>query len=381
MQLERPRYGLVAVAMLLGQGCSDPARRVAHGDPVAHADPPERETHEELAPPIEPAAPLDLGALPAEVRAIWPSSPRTTRTLETADAAELARIVEVSGTRVVFRGRTSESFVLAADDTDLELTDDAEIGELRIERGTHRVRVRGGHARRVVLAEPAVYRPELHTDPAWFVEDVLIDDVTIDHPEGGIELRGRRAAVVRCRTRVREYSIWSGGAYGDRRSEDLIIAGNRFESGGLEATVRVHDATIVIVVDNVLVNGTPEMESSKHNLRFHGHVDRAYAARNVFVHSGVMTALDQPPQLPRDRVESVWLVDNVFHQLRPSLLELSADHLPHLVLTGNVVHSDRHSCLWCGPPRAGWIVADNEVGPYAPAIDPAVPLARGAGRR
>lgn len=354
-------------------GCAAAPQR-AHVEPLRQerepptspsSTPPGRPSTPEPAAPTTPSvvqtpSRFDLGALPQELTARWPTLPRTTRTVVATDDAALRAALAQPQTHVRFVGRAEQPLTLEAADIDLELAPEASLGVVRVERGNHRVRIRGGRVQRIVLAEPAVHWPQLQVDPSWFVEDVTIDGVTITHPEGGIEVRGRRVAVLRCRTNVREYSIWSGGAYGGSRSEDLIIAGNHFFSAGPEATVRVHDATSVIVVGNTLVNGTAQLEMSKHNLRFHGRIDQAYAARNTLVYSGIMAAIDDTP----DDLERLWIVDNTFYQLRPSLLDLMPRYLEVLTLTGNTVHSSRHTCLYCGARRDGWVVADNTMSPY-----------------
>ena len=98
----------------------------------------------------------------------------------------------------------------------------------------------------------------------WQTTDVLIDGIEVDAADTAFLMRsGVRIA-------YREQSIGRGslqrvvGDTADFEAEDIILAGNDFESAGPEATVRLVNVVRSAVVGNRLTNG------AKHNYRIHG---------------------------------------------------------------------------------------------------------------
>src|SRR5690606_15034437 len=139
------------------------------------------------------------------------------------------------------------------------------------------------------------------------------------------------------------------------QTEDLVIAGNHFDSAGPESTVRLVGVRRAVVVDNTLSNPL------KHDFRVHGVSDAIVFARNRLINTGIMVG-----SMEGDAIGSVWILDNEMHHVAPSLFEIGTERVRRLVARGNRVFSDRWNCFVCGRPRRGWEIGDNTVAPYRP---------------
>lgn len=343
----------VVVSVLVAQGCSAAsqphAAERAQAPSIEQPEPAER-------PEQPPAASYELGALPEPFREVrWPAPPRIERELKLGRSQ---RVVDRSGTRVRVRGRV-ERLDVRADDIDLVLEPEARVGQLVIERGRRRIRIAGGRFGSIELVIPAQHHPP----PAvwrreWMIEDVTIDGVEVEAADSGFFVRGRRVAILRSRVRAERYAVWCGDT-DDFQSEDLVLAGNRFESAGPEATVRLVSVRRAIVVDNVMVN------TIKHDFRVHGDSDEVVLARNRLVNTGIMVG-----SMEGDRIGSVWILENALHHRVPSLFEVEPRRVRRLVVRGNRVFSDVWRCFVCNRAASEWEIGDDAVAPYEPPTEP-----------
>jgi hypothetical protein len=315
--------------------------------------------------PRSAAAPSSVGPLPDALRALrWPEPPRVTREIELPSSVDAIR---TPGTRARVRGARPR-LVVEADDVELLLDEHAFIAQLALARGVSRVRVSGGRLGAVELPVPAQHHPPPPVWRAeWMAQDVRIEDVEIDASDSALMLRGRRIAVLRSRVRAVRYAVWCGDTEAFA-SEDLILAGNRFASAGPEATVRLVSVRRAVVVDNVLEN------TFKHDFRVHGHSELVFFGRNRLIETGIMIGT-----MDGDRVDRVWLEQNVLHHRAPSLLEVDPERVRRLTVRGNRVFTDVWSCFVCNPLAPDWHVEDDEVAHYRPA-PPEAPRAPGASR-
>lgn len=351
---------LVGTALGCGACGAERARYWSHM-PI---EPPESAAVERTVP-VEPAvpvvaAPRDLGTLPAELAELaWPAPPRITREVEVTSAAEMQAAVDVDGTRVRVRGAIPERVTVHG--SDIEIVGDAQSSVARLGLDSaHRVRITGGEYGVIELQPPARWNPDPRYDIALLSTDVMIERVRVVADDTAFLVRGRRVAVIDSDVTAERYSLWAGDT-GPLDGEDLIVAGNTFRSAGPEATVRIHDVIRSVVVDNVLSN------TAKHNYRVHGRSDRAFAARNLLLGTGVMIGTQ-----PGDRVGTIIFVDNVLHHLSPSLFQLELSAIARLVCRGNVAYSDRpHAFYAYSEVPAGWEVAGNQRLPYRPYEPPA----------
>lgn len=312
------------------------------------------ETERPTTPPVQSGRPqVELGELPYGFVIAWPELPRVEREVHVRseqDAAAARR----TGTRLLIH-EDVDRVVIGADDVELVVDDDARVGRVLIEKGHGRIRIAGGRYGVIELQIPGRHVPPPVTFRSeWRVHDVTIEDVDIDADDTALYLRGQRIAVVNSRANAERYAVWSGDT-GDFQSEDIILAGNRFDSAGPESTVRLVAVNRAVVVDNVLEN------SRKHDFRVHGESDQIFFARNTLLNTGIMVG-----SMDGDRVGSVWLVDNVFHHRVPSLLQAPPERIERLVARGNRVYSDRWDCFVCGQSGAGWEVGENPCAAYRP---------------
>jgi hypothetical protein len=356
----------VIIAVVLFAGCTG-ASTARHTERAAQAPQPRavRARTERAAPsapaateqePIAATALYALGDLPdrfGEVR--WPAPPRITREQD-VEGSEGRRVVDQPGTRVTVHGALDE-LVLAANDLEVRAASGARVAHLVVERGKKRIRIAGGHYGFIELPVPAQYVPGPPVfRREWLAEDVTIDGVDVDASDSAFFVRGRRVAILNSHARAERYSIWCGDT-GDFQSEDVVIAGNRFESAGPESTVRLVSVRHAVVVDNLLSN------TNKHDFRIHGTSDEIVFARNRLVKTGIMVG-----SMPGDRIGAVWILDNELHHSVPSLFQVSPERVQMLVARGNRIFSDRWHCFVCDHQMGhGWVVADNHMAPYRPA--------------
>jgi hypothetical protein len=343
--IDAERHGLFGLLLCATIACSaggatpTSARPITEGSTV-RSDPPRPS-------PVR----YDLGELPPELGTIaWPAPPRVRRAIAVGSEQEAARAAAQSGSRIVVRDDIDDLTVTA---DDIEIVNRARIGHLAIERGHRRIRVTGGRYGAIELAVPAQFVPPPPVWRAeWLVEDVMIDDVDVEAADTAFAIRGRRVAIVRSRAHAQRYSVWCGDT-GEFSTEDLVIAGNRFDSAGPESTVRLVGVSGAVVVDNVLAN------TQKHDFRVHGTSDRVFFARNRLLRTGIMVG-----SMPGDRIGSVWIVDNTLHHTAPSLFQTDPSRVERLVAHGNHIYSDRWSCFVCDATAPRWSVSDNPVEPY-----------------
>jgi hypothetical protein len=335
-------------ALVLAGCAATSSGRCAERPEVTSAPPPV------LSDAPVPGARYELGALPVMEEALrWPAEPAIERE-EIVDAPAQRRVVRLSGTRVVVRAPLDE-LVVAADDVEIRGEGSARIGHLVIERGKRRIRIEGGRYGFIELPVPASFNSTPPVwNPEWMAEDVTIDGVDVEARESAFFVRGRRVAILRSRTRAHHYSVWCGDT-GDAQTEDLVLAGNRFESAGPESTVRLVNVRRAVVVDNVLSN------TVKHDFRIHGTSDEVVFARNRLIHTGIMIGT-----MDEDHVGAVWILDNELRHDVPSLFQVSPERVRALTVHGNRVFSDRWDCFVC-ETDGRWSVADNPIAPYEPA--------------
>jgi hypothetical protein len=294
----------------------------------------------------------DAGELPLSLTLRWPAAPRIQREIEVATVAEFERASQRSGTRIVVTRALPGEVVVRGSDVEVTMREGVEVERLRIDHAQKRIRVRGGRYGEILLSHPAQFYPVKEPHPEWMVEDVIVDGVQIHAPRTAIEAYGRRVAVLNSDIHAQLYSVWSGAVMGIG-SEDILIAHNRMSSAGPEATVRLVDVLRSVTVDNVLRNNI------KHNYRVHGRSDLAYAARNIFIHTGVMFGT-----MPDDHIGRIWFQDNTFFHRQNDLFHPGVGRVAHLRAGGNKAHTASFSCFSCeqGPP--GWLIGKNELLPY-----------------
>lgn len=301
------------------------------------------------------AVPYALGELPDGFGGVsWPTLPRIEHELEVSGGEA---IVDGPMTRVIVRGDV-ERIVVRADDIEIRGSPNARVEHVLIERSRRRIRIDGGRFGAIELHVPAQHvPPPPRWRPEWLVEDVTIENVDVESADTAFLLRGKRIAILRSRVRAERYSVWCGDT-DTFQSEDLVLAGNRFESAGPESTVRLVSVRRALVIDNVISN------TIKHDFRVHGVSDDVVFARNRLLNTGIMVG-----SMEGDRIGSVWILDNSLHHRVPSLFEVEPSRVHRLVVRGNRVFSDRWNCFFCSRPARGWIIDDNPVAPYRPPSD------------
>ncbi len=355
---------LLAACSAGGGRPAPPPQNPPHAEPAAGArtvgPAPARVEELPQSGPIEQpsAARYPLGALPSELASVhWPEPPHIVRVVA-VDGAGSSPVIDAEGTRVLVRAPIEHLHVRASD-VEIRVAQGARVAQLTVERGVSRILVAGGTYGAIELPVPARHVPAPPVwRPDWLVTDVTIDGVDVDAADTAFALRGRRVAILNSRATAARYSIWCGDTH-DFHSEDLVIAGNRFDSAGPEATVRLVAVRRAVVVDNVLSN------TLKHDFRVHGASDAVLFARNRLVNTGLMIG-----SMPDDRIGAVWVLDNELHHVVPSLFEIGRERVQRLTVRGNRVYSDRWRCFVCGGARPGWDVADNPVAPYRPFSPP-----------
>jgi hypothetical protein len=299
----------------------------------------------------------ELGPVPEAVAIRWPEAPQTTREVTVSDADAFDAAGAQAGTRIRVSGNLDRRVFIGASDIDVVVDAGVRIASLFIGNRNQRIRIEGGHYDAIQLQVPGTYHPTEEWHDEWFIEDVLIDGVTVDASDTAFEVRGKRVAIVRSQVTAVRYSVWVGDT--DRfRSEDVILAGNHFASAGPEPTVRLVNVLRSVTVENRIEN------TIKHNYRTHGSSDLNYAARNLLVGTGVMLGT-----MPQDAVDRQWFDDNTLHHDAPSLL-LVDPAIPTVRVRHNTAYSDVVGCLVCQNQSDRWTVEGNEVRPYEPPPAP-----------
>jgi hypothetical protein len=293
----------------------------------------------------------DVGDLPPEIGLRWPARPFVQTEAKAATLAQFAEATMISGAHVHVTASLMGDAVVKGSDILVTMDDGVEIQHLVVDHACKRVMLKGGRYGAVTLSLPAQYAPTKNARPDWVIEDVIIDGVEVRSPETAFEIYGRRIAIVRSQTHAGTYSVWCGPVF-DFRSEDVIIAGNRFDSAGPEATVRLVSVVRSVTVDNVLRN------TRKHNYRVHGDSEYAYAARNMLINSGAMLGT-----MDEDHINKLWFDDNTFFQQTEDLFNPSRERIGWLHAEGNTAYDNGHDTFLREPPPR-WNIGRNKVLPY-----------------
>lgn len=305
-------------------------------------------------------APYNLGALPDGFVAHWPTPPTITRQVQVTTSSAFNQAAAVAGTRVVVAAVITSGARITASDVEVIMNPGASLGSLTIDHATKRIALRGGtYTGQIETAVAASWTPNEVDNPAWIVEDVMIDGVTVRSTSSTLMLRGHRIAVLRCTGHAAEYSLYSDMINGQQNT-DFVIAGNRFESEGVQATMRLIHARNAIVVDNRLTDLL--QTGSKHNFRIHGTSSGVYAARNMLVNAGMMLGT-----MSSDALNDIWIRSNVLFHNTPDLFNPDRTRIHGLHATYNTAYTDVWSCFYCGPVPADWQIGQNVVHPYRPA--------------
>lgn len=295
----------------------------------------------------------DVGQLPPEIALRWPARPFIQSEAKVATLAQFVAAAAISGAHVHVTSSLMGDAIIKGSDILVTMDDGVEIQHLVVDHGCKRVMLKGGHYTAILVTLPAQFVPTKNARPDWVIEDVIIDGVEVHSPETAFEIYGRRIAIVRSQATAGTYSVWTAPAF-EIRPEDIVIAGNRFDSAGPEATVRLVGVVRSVTVDNVLRN------TRKHNYRVHGDSEYAYAARNMLINSGAMLGT-----MEGDHINKLWFDDNTFFQQTEDLFNPSRENIGYLHAEGNTAYSNRHDGFFIQPP-AGWNVVSNKVLPYKP---------------
>lgn len=335
--------------------------------PIASASPQPTPTPSPIASASPTPAPsplagmFDLGLLPHAV--VWPENPIITSERSVTTPAQLQSALDTAGTKITIAANLTGGFTVSTSDHEIIAAPGITVGSMFVQKSVKRLKFVGGSYTSFTLDMPKVWWPSEQTNAAWFVEDVLIDGVTVTATEQAFTLRGNRIAIVRSTATAGTYSVWFG-SHSPAQASDLIIAGNRFHSAGAQATLRVHDADNVVIVGNVLSNSTGN-NTGRHNLRLHGTVNRAVLSRNTLIHNGSMVGINDSGDT--DQIGELWFENNVFYQNNYSGFRADAGGPPYirtLHLRNNKMYSDLHGCFLCIATPAGWDVSGNTIERY-----------------
>jgi hypothetical protein len=293
----------------------------------------------------------DVGKLPSELTLHWPARPFTRSRVEASTLQQFVAAASQSATHVHVTASLMGTALVKGSDIVVTMKDGVEIQQLAIDHGCKRVMLKGGRYGSVLVTLPAEFVPIKQPRPDWIIEDVIIDGVEVHAPEIAFEIYGKRIAIVRSQAHAGTYSVWSAPAF-DLRSEDIVLAGNHFDSAGPEATVRLVGVVRSVTVDNVLRN------TRKHNYRIHGASELAYAARNTLINTGAMLGT-----MDEDHIDKLWFDHNTFFQQAPDLFNPSRERIGYLHAEGNTAYDNGHQTfLYESAP--GWSVEHNKVLPY-----------------
>lgn len=305
------------------------------------------------------SVPYDLGTLPSGLSVQWPTAPNITRSVDVRTLSEFNQAAAVAGTLITIKTAISGRGTLNASDIEIQMDDGASLGGLFINRSMKRISLNGGqYTGTIEMALPSTFWPSRVDNPAWAIEDVMIDGIEVRAPDTAIFLRGHRVAVLRSFAHAGEYSVFSDTASNDSNT-DVIIAGNDFESEGKQATVRLIGVRNSVTVDNRLTDLL--LTGEKHNYRVHGVSDQVYAARNELVNAGTMLGT-----MGGDDIGHLWFDDNTFHHKTPDLFNPDTSKIHVLHAHNNVAYTDVWSCFYCRSTPSAWDLGNNAVHPYQP---------------
>jgi hypothetical protein len=372
MSFARPhssRSPLWLVALLC-LGCLPPHDALAHGlggranDPYA----------------------VPLGPLPKGFFVNRPQRPAILRTVDVRNPAEFDRCASRNGSRLRVHVNIPRPVTVRASDMEILVDPGVQIAKLMVAKGQRRVRIHGGNYGSIMLQLPNGGTMGKGFGQNDFVQDVMVDDVTIDNEDSNnpaFGMYGRRVAIVDSRIRSTTYAIWGRGiepgpGMPTQPVQDLIVARCVLESNGRsprgdghiegaknEATVRLVYMERSAIVDSYLLNSVdgfvpvPAGGNTKANYRIHGKSDQNLFARNVLVNSGTQFAADD------DDLGAFYFIGNTFYHSSPDLFNPKAGHVRYVEARDNVVYtSSQQRCLGCRCKQPAWRVEHNEVRPF-----------------
>jgi hypothetical protein len=305
------------------------------------------------------AQPYALGTLPAGFAVRWPAAPTISRQVEVRTAAQFNSAAAVAGTRLVVKASIPSAVVINASNIEVRMDPGVSVAGLTIAKALRRIRLQGGSytGGGINLAYPTNFYPTRVDNPAWVIEDVMIDGVNVRSTAttSALNLRGNRIAVVRSVARGGEYGVYTG-TIPSLQSNDLILAGNVLQSEGDQATVRLvgvrHSVTVDNRIENLMLTG------SKHAYRVHAISDQVIAARNLLVNGGTMFGT-----MAGDDIGEMWFEDNVIHHRTDDLFHPDTTRVFMLHAIYNSAYSAR-TCFMCVSKPASWQMHDNGLFPY-----------------
>lgn len=325
----------------------------------------------------DPAVPYNLGTLPPELTIRWPAPPQIEQTVEISTAPEDGTMrAEQTRTRFIIAANL-ERLNLAASDIEVQVNEGVFIGKLFIARASKRLRITGGGFGSIEVETLTDYNstPPVSNE-AWMVEDLLLNNVQVttvvpedrsaddnENTFSAFYLRGKRIALLNSRVQAFHYSVWvwANTDTSDFSCEDIILAGNVFESAGPEATVRLVSVQRSVVVDNRFINvGIPSPTGEithKHNYRVHGRSDLNFAARNTLIKSGLMMGT-----MAGDDLGTVWFQESFIYLLTRSLLESAIVDIDRFQFSNNVIFAEEwdHDQILSEIPEQ-WLFENNYI--------------------
>ncbi len=303
---------------------------------------------------------VNLGPLPAGFAVRWPTAPTISRQLEVRTAAQFNSAANVAGTRVIVKASIPSAVTINASNIEVRMDPGVSVAGLNITKAQRRIRLQGGSytGSGISLAYPSTFYPSRVDNPAWVIEDVMIDGVTVraNANSTALNVRGNRIAVVRSVARGGEYGVYTGTA-ASVQNNDIILADNVLQSEGDQATVRLVAVRHAVTVDNRIENLM--LTGSKHAYRVHAVSDQVFAARNLLVNGGTMMGT-----MPGDDIGELWFDDNVIHHRTEDLFQPDKTRIHTVHAISNTAYSAR-SCFVCGATPAGWDMHDNGLFPYS----------------
>jgi hypothetical protein len=234
----------------------------------------------------------------------------------------------------------------------------ASLGGVTLNKAISRIALYGGHYTGTIeLSMAAQFWPSRVDNPAWAIQDVMIDGVSVRSTSStAVFLRGRRVALLRSFAYGADYGVYMDTINGDQNN-DVIIAGNNIQAEGRQATVRLISVLRSVVINNRMTDLL--LTGSKHDYRIHGVSDQNYAAHNELVNAGVMIGT-----MSGDNVGHAWFIANTMHHNTPDLFNIDRTNVKVMHARDNSVFSDVWNCLLCGTTPSAWDVANNVVKPY-----------------
>jgi hypothetical protein len=301
-------------------------------------------------------APYALGSLPFGVS--WPAAPKITRSVDVSTQADFNKAASVAGTLITVKTAISGRASITASDIEVHMASGASLGGLTISKALKRIALYGGHYTGTIeLSQASQFYPSRVDNPAWAIEDVMIDGISVRSASTtALLLRGHRVALLRSFAYGADYAVYSDTVKNDQVS-DIIIAGNNLQAEGRQATVRLINVRNSVTVDNRITDLL--LTGSKHDYRVHGISDQVFAARNELVNGGVMIGT-----MSGDDVGHIWFDSNTLHHKTADMFNVNTTVVHVLHAHDNLAYSDVWSCFYCGRAPSGWDVANNVDKPY-----------------